>query len=214
MPALLMRLRITFAKTDAMRYTGHLDLHRTWERTMRRARLPLAYSQGFNPHPRINLASALPLGFTSQEEVVDIWLEKSLPIPEISAALERAAPPGIQIKEVQEIDEHEPTLQTVLEASDFIITLLEPLPDLDKRLSALEAAESLPRERRGKPYDLRPLIEAIERLPDNERGQARLSVRLTAHEGATGRPEAVIEALGARPEATRVLRVKLIFQTD
>ncbi len=61
----MQRLRLTFAKTAAMRYTGHLDLHTTWERTLRRARLPLAYSQGFHPQPKIQLASALPLGFTS-----------------------------------------------------------------------------------------------------------------------------------------------------
>jgi radical SAM-linked protein len=48
-----------------MRYTGHLDLYRTWERTLRRAGLPLAYSQGFKPHPRIVLACALPLGCTT-----------------------------------------------------------------------------------------------------------------------------------------------------
>jgi radical SAM-linked protein len=71
-----MRLRITFAKTEAMRFTGHLDLHRTWERCFRRARLPLAYTQGFNPHPRLNLAAALPLGFTSQGEMIDAWLEQ------------------------------------------------------------------------------------------------------------------------------------------
>ena len=61
-----------------MRFTGHLDLHRAWERTFRRAGLPLAYSQGFNPHPRLNLASALPLGFTSEGEVIDVWLEQDL----------------------------------------------------------------------------------------------------------------------------------------
>ena len=84
-----MRVRITFAKTDAMRFTGHLDLHRAWERTFRRAGLPLAYTQGFSPHPRINLASALPLGFTSERELVDIWLEQELPASAVTAALER-----------------------------------------------------------------------------------------------------------------------------
>jgi len=93
-----MRLRIHFAKTEAMRYTGHLDLHRAWERTFRRAMLPLAYSQGFRPHPRINLGCALPLGFTSQDEVVDIWLEQSNPIQEIESALQSAIPPGIQLQ--------------------------------------------------------------------------------------------------------------------
>ena len=72
-----IRLRIVFAKTEAMRYTSHLDLHRTWERTIRRANLPLAYSQGYNPHPRINLASALPLGFTSDCEVVEASSDSS-----------------------------------------------------------------------------------------------------------------------------------------
>ncbi len=53
-----MRLRITFSKQGALRYTGHLDLHKIWERTARRAGLPLAYSQGFHPHPQIQLAAA------------------------------------------------------------------------------------------------------------------------------------------------------------
>jgi radical SAM-linked protein len=99
-----MRLRITFRKTDAMRFTGHLDLHRTWERTFRRAGLPLAYSHGFHPQPRINLACALPLGFTSQSEVADVWIENNLPLADIKAALDRAAPPGIEILEIEELD--------------------------------------------------------------------------------------------------------------
>ena len=69
-----MRLRLTFTKTGSLKYTGHLNLHRTLERTFRRAGLPLAYSQGFNPQPRMNLAEALPLGITSECEVMDVWL--------------------------------------------------------------------------------------------------------------------------------------------
>src|SRR5512136_2976263 len=116
-----MRLRITFAKTEAMRYTGHLDLHRTWERTLRRAGLPLAYSQGFKPHPRIVLASALPLGCTSQCEVVDVWLEEQLPLEQINDTLKRAMPPGLQVLEVAEVDPALPALPTQLAASEFRI---------------------------------------------------------------------------------------------
>src|SRR5512139_1587345 len=112
-----------------MRFTSHLDLHKSWERTLRRAGLPLAYTQGFSPHPRINLASALPLGFTGEAEVVDIWLDQTLPVPQIASDLERAAPPGIKISQIQEIDDHTPTLQTELEASEFVITFLDPLED-------------------------------------------------------------------------------------
>jgi len=208
------RLRITFAKTDAMRFTSHLDLHRTWERTVRRAKLPLAYSQGYNPHPKINLASALPLGFTGDGEIVDIWLEEPLPTQEVENALDKAAPPGIHIDAIQQIDLHEPTLQTVLEASEYTITFLESFPELEEGVLKIISAETLPRERRGKTYDLRSLIIQLHLLPENERGQQQLYVRLTAQEGATGRPDELLDALGASQKATRVHRNGLIFKEN
>jgi radical SAM-linked protein len=207
-------LRITFAKTEAMRFTSHLDLHRTWERTFRRAGLPLAYSQGYTPHPRLNLACALPLGFTSEGEVIDAWLEKQVSIPEIQAALEQAAPPGIHILAIEEIDERAATLQTVLEAAEFVITFPEPITDLNESCQALLQAKSLPRQRRGKAYDLRPLILDLQPAPDDEPGCQRLTARLSAREGATGRPEEVIAALGAAPEGARVHRTRLIFRAE
>jgi len=208
------RLRITFAKTDAMRFTSHLDLHRTWERTIRRANLPLAYSQGYNPHPKINLASALPLGFTGAGEIVDIWLEQAQPNQEIENALAKAAPPGIRIVAIQQIDLHEPTLQTVLESSEYTITFLERVPNLETRLQEILAAEKLPRERRGKTYDLRPLIVDMHMLPENDCGLERLYVRMTAQEGATGRPDELLAVLGASQKATRVHRSGLIFKEN
>jgi hypothetical protein len=73
------------------------------------------------------------------------------------------------------------------------------------------AASVLPRQRRGKPYDLRPLIETLERLPDDVYGLPRLRVRLAARESATGRPEELLEALGIRHETARVHRTQLIL---
>jgi radical SAM-linked protein len=207
-----MRIRITFAKTAAMRYTGHLDVYRAWERLARRAELPLAYTQGFSPHPRINLASALPLGFTGEAEVVELWLTEAWPPEQVAAALRAAAPPGMLIERVQAIDEKAPTLQTVLEASDFEITLLEQVEGLEARVAALLEAESLPRERRGKAYDLRGLILGVEVLGKDEQGRQRLMTRLRAREGATGRPEELLAALGVEALAARVRRIQLIFR--
>ena len=209
-----MRIRITFAKTDSMRFTSHLDLHRTWERTFRRARLPLAYSHGFNPHPRLNLASALPLGFTGSQEIIDAWLDKTMPLAEIQSALANAAPPGLQIHAIETVDEQAPALQTLLEASDYTLTLEERLPDLDQQMQALLSAESLPRQRRGKDYDLRPLILELHRLPDSPDGKQRIHARLSAREGATGRPEEVLAALGADPLSARVNREGLLIVTN
>ena len=206
-----MRVRVQFSKTDAMRYTGHLDLHRAWERTFRRAGLPLAYTQGFSPHPRLNLAAALPLGFTSQHDLIDAWLEQELPASAVTAALEQAAPPGVRIEDVQVIDDRAPTLQTILLASEYHITLLEPLPEVEERLAELLASPSLPRQRRGKDYDLRPLILSAELLPPGADGHTCLLTQLSAREGATGRPEELVQALGGDPLATRVHRTRLIF---
>jgi radical SAM-linked protein len=209
-----MRLRISFAKTSHMRYTGHLDVYRAWERLMRRACLPLAYTQGFSPHPRINLASALPLGFTSEAEIVDVWLENELPLTEISAALQRAAPPGLKISLVEILDERAPTLQTILEASEFVITLLEPVADLDERIAAIIQTNEIRRERRGKAYDLRPLLLGLEVLPEDEKGCQRLLCRLAAREAATGRPEELLSALGIDPLAARIHRTRLLMNDN
>src|SRR5512143_3158672 len=123
----LMRIRIFFCKNEAMRYTGHLDLHKTWERIFRRSGLSLAYSQGFHPQPRLNLACALPLGFTSQAEILDAWLESSIPLDEIQKALMQSAPPGITIERIEEIDLRMPSLQTQVHASEYVITFLTPV---------------------------------------------------------------------------------------
>ena len=209
-----MRIRITFSKTSAMRYTSHLDLHRAWERTLRRAELPLAYSQGFNPRPKINLASALPLGFTSEYEVIDVRLEKDLPLEEIAVALERSLPPGLHLNEITEIDLKAPVLQSQLLASEIEITFLDPFPDLEERIRALLYTHELPRERRGKAYDLCPLIEDLHLMAEDSDGCQRLFARLSAREGATARPEEVVDALGYDPLAARVHRTRIIFQEE
>ncbi len=71
----IMRARITFSKSGPLRYIGHLDLQTLWERAARRAGLPLAYSNGFHPQAKIYFAAALPLGFSSRAEVMDMRLE-------------------------------------------------------------------------------------------------------------------------------------------
>ena len=206
-----MRLRLTFAKTEAMCYTSHLDLSRTLERTLRRARLPLSYSKGYTRRPKINFASPLPLGFTGEREMADVWLEEPKPLGEVRAAIIEAAPPGMQLQSVEEVDPSLPKLQNVLRAAEYIAVLLEPFPELNSTLEKLLVAKTLPRERRGKPYDLRPLIIALYRQKDDEGGHQRLRMTLKAQEGATGRADEVIDALGIDPHTVRFHRMRLNF---
>ncbi len=207
------RYRIGFAKLPAMRFTGHLDLHRTWERTLRRAGLPLAYSQGFSPHPRIHLASALPLGYTSECELADVWLEQDWDPQAILQAVRLAAPPGLGIESVNRILAAEPALQQQVRAAEYRVRLEAANPEgIEARVGSLMQATALPRERQGKHYDLRPLIEelGIERQED---GSVWLVMRLAAREAATGRPEEVLLALGLDPAAHQSRRTRL-FMAD
>jgi radical SAM-linked protein len=208
-----MRARITFSKQGALRYTGHLDLHRLWERAMRRADLPLSYSLGFHPQPKISLAAALPLGFSSRSEVLDVRFNEELATDEIAARLKDNLPKDIQITHIESVDERLPALQTLVLSAEYEVHLTEPVEgsDLKRRIEEMMLAESLPRERRSKFYDLRPLIEKID-LETDANGKHCLFMTLSAREGATGRPEEVLNAVGIEPEYTRVERTKLIFQ--
>ena len=208
-----MRIQVTYSKTNHMRYTGHLDVQRTWERTLRRARLPLTYSQGFNKRPKINLAAALPLGFTSSCEIVEFWLNRTLDVNEIELRLQEAIPPGIELDKVAEVDSNMPKIPNLVKSAEYHVELLDAVSDLDHRISEIIAAESLPRERRNKCYDLRPLIEEI-KITSNFDGIYSLKMKLAARNGATGRPEEVLRALAIDPYSTRVHRNKLYFFTE
>ncbi len=222
----MRRIRIRFSKEKALRYTSHLDLHSIWERSTRRAGLPLAYSQGFHPQPKIQLASALALGLTSQAELVDIWLndDENLQPDELQEKLQGGLPNGVQIQKIEEVDLRGPALQTQIHTAEYAVTLLDEMPAslLDEKIASLLEAESIIRERRKrrkrkryttkKPtYDLRPLILEITSLPP-EGENLRLFLRLSAREGATGRPDDVLSEMGIPIEAARVERTRLIYE--
>ena len=212
-----MRIQITFSKQGALRYTGHLDLHKLWERAARRAELPLAYSQGFHPQPRMNLASALPLGFSSRCEVLDMRLERDIALDGLVERLNSTLPPGIQVSNVEQVEERAPALQTQVVSAEYEVRMIESGPstglrtgfgaDLHRRIESVMESESIVRTRRGKEYDLRPLIEALDCRDDT------LMMRLAAREGATGRPEEVLDVLGIAFDETRIERTLLIFKS-
>ena len=227
-----MRIRITFKKQGALRYTGHLDLHKLWERAARRAELPLAYSQGFHPQPKMNMAAALPLGFSSRCEVIDMRLERDIPLADLPTRLNKTLPSGLQVMGVEQVDERAPALQTQVASAEYEVTLTEPVEpsELERRIDSVIESKALSRERRGKMYDLRPLIEELQimksdgslalRVPSVQEHALsgspvlqKIFMRLRAREGATGRPEEVLDVLGIAFEGTRIERTRLIFQS-
>ena len=220
-----MRIRITFAKQGALRYTGHLDLHKLWERAARRAGLPLAYSQGFHPQPKMNLAAALPLGFSSVCEVLDMKLEREIPLEGLQARLNDTLPAGIQVLHIEQVEDSAPALQTQVVSAEYEVQIIESAfsVELQRRIESVLESDSIIRTRRGKKYDLRPLVEELSLTSDRLRRATRPSpdgrgekifMRLAAREGATGRPEEVLDVLGIAFEETRIERVRLVFMAD
>lgn len=217
-----MRVRVTFAKQGALRYTGQIDLHKLWERAARRAELPLAYTQGFHPQPKINIAAALPLGFSSQCEVMDMKLEKEISLEGLKEKLQETLPTGIQVLNVESADDRAPALQTQVVAAEYEVTLTEPVEgsELKWKVDSVLESDSIIRERRGKKYDLRPLVEDLKILESDglpsvqaQTPALQIFMRLAAREGATGRPEEVLDVLDIPFEGTLIERTRLIFHS-
>jgi radical SAM-linked protein len=208
-----MRTRVVFAKTEPMRFTSHLDLYRAWERMLRRADLPLVFSQGYNPRPRLQLAAPLPLGITSRSEIIDFWLSGGPDdLKTISSRLIQAQPPGIDVLEVEYVEHGSPPLQKKVNAAEYTVALLDRTPNLEPKIETLMNSETVLRQRRGKSYDLRTLIKELTLSPEGDNNSNQIFMRLSAQEGGTGRPEEVLLALDIQPENTLIERTRLVFQ--
>ena len=205
-----IRIRVLFCKIGDLRFTGHIDLQRLFERSLRRSGLPIRYSQGFSPKVRLNLASALPLGYSSQAELLDFWMNKTLPLTEVQAALGSALPVELRILDLQEVSNQLPSLQASLIASDFSIRfpLEMDIPVIEERLDQLLQSDYLEMENRGKIRNFRSMILKTEWL---EAGKL-LKVRLSATPGNTGRPDELVRLLGIDPLDCDFERTNLIFE--
>mgnify|MGYP001136961108 CR=1 FL=1 len=209
------RYRIKFEKSESIRFISHLDLHRTWERTLRRAGLPLYHSQGFNPRPKINLSRALPLGQTSECELMDIWLVEDIEAADVLRGLSEAAAPGLKLQGVERVSLSESSLQSQITSAKYLVTLPEALDrnQVQSRIDQLLQADQILRERRKKTYDLRPLIESLS-IADVSVENVTLEMQLAAREGASGRPGEVLLEMGIDPEQARIHRTRLFFEPE
>ena len=207
------RYRVRFGKDGPLRYTSHLDLARLWERLLRRAGVPLVYSQGFNPRPRLQLAAALPLGYASTCELMDMWLEgENLPTPEeLLPRLRATAPEGLTVDSIWPVDLRERSLQSRARAATYRATISEDTEreTLERRIAALLEREEVWRERRGKRHDIRPLLHSLRLLP-GEPLTLHMELSLSQEKG-TLRPDEVLAELGLDPLRARITRTAITF---
>ena len=130
----------------------------------------------------------------------------------LKAQLRDSLSPGMEIIRVESVDPKGEKLPNLVQSAEYIITLLEPEVGLERSVKLIAESERLDRERRGKRYDLRPLIEDIKIISLSKDGNQRFQLRLAARTGATGRPDEVLAELGIPIEGTRIERTHLIFE--
>lgn len=206
------RLHITFGKFDALRYTSNLDVAKLWERVLRRAGLPILYSAGFNPRPRLQLASALPLGISSECEILDVALREPVALDGLVERLAAVSPPGLRVITINAVPVRSPALQTRVRSAEYRVRFLD-LEAVDQdalraRVQALLAAGAVDaqRERKGRSMtvDLRPLIYDV--YVDE---QSDLIAHLAVGDFGNVRPDELLAELDLAEQPVSVHRFRL-----
>ncbi len=211
------RLRITFGKRGALQYTGNLDIAKIWERALRRAGLPVLYSRGFTSRPRLQFATATPLGITSECELLDVWLREAVSPEEVPPRLRAVSPADLEIHGARAVPVRSPSLPTLVCAAEYRVHFPDGLPAgaLAERVVALLTAEVLPlrqekKKKRGtvqiSERDARPLL--LELSAD---GDDTLRAHLATGERGNLRLRDLLQLLGLSDEFHQSHRLALIL---
>ncbi len=204
------RLYIRFGKFDALIYTSNLDVAKTWERVLRRADLPILYSQGFNTRPRIILASALPLGISSECEILDVSMREPIGLDGLADRIQATSPAGLRIYDIYEVPVRSGTLPTRVRSSEYRIHFEDGIArdDLQVRIDNLIHSDTLlkTKEVKGKSVSInvRPLVYD---LHIDETGD--LIAHLTVGDRGNVRPDEILAEMGLTDTVVSIHRFQL-----
>jgi radical SAM-linked protein len=193
-PPPVQRLRVRYAKRGRLRFTSHRDFSRAFERAVFRARLPMAYSSGFNPHPRISYAGAAPTGSASEAEYLELALAEVVEPAAVLAALDDALPDGLDVVEV--VESPGTALSEVLQASHWRMALPVPVDRAEAAVAAFLAADEVLVQRMTKKglrdFDSRAAVLSLVAAPDGDGATLDLVLR---HLEPAVRPDDVLSGL-------------------
>lgn len=226
------RVRITFSRGPELKYITHLDMMRFWERALRRADVPLAYSEGFSPHPQISLAAPLAVGTTGEAELMDVYLSQPTAPKDLIRDVMAKVPAGVSIVSAEEVGMSLPALQADVRFAEYLVDIdlsggVEP-PDVAQPPPAVHsaaeaqaaiesflAADTIPwehkRQDETRSYDIRAQVADLG-IVTTDGDRLTLRMRLKNDNTGSGRPEQVVAALGL-PAPTRIHRTKLILES-
>ena len=212
-----MRAMIRFGKQPRLRFISHLDLQRFFQRALNRTGLPIAYSQGFNPHPILSFGSALALGWTSEYEIIDVKLSVPMGRKRTEEAMRAALPVDLPVLEVKLVDDRHPAPMAMVRASDYSIELsgetAQATLDAVETFLAREQVLAMRKTKSGeREVDIRPMAIALQRTENG------LDARLKRTEKDTLKPDLLIRSLaelaGVEPPEAKIHRRCLLGEDE
>lgn len=210
----MQKLRIRFYRGPELKFISHLDMMRLWIRAIRRAGIPVGYSEGFSPHPRISLASPLSVGMTGENEYMDVTVSRVISPHWFVDTINQQLPPGIKVLEAYPISSSVPSLQSQVRFAHYRIEVVTTKSEenIKADIRRLLSLESLPwhheRDTGRRNYDLRSLIHSIW-VEECRNDICVLGMKLRCDESGSGRPEQVVFALGFNEYPKAIHRIKL-----
>ena len=167
-PPVVQRVRLRYAKRGRLRFSSHRDFARAFERALRRAQVPMAYSAGFTPHPKISYVGAAPTGVASEAEYLEIGLAQHVDVGELRAVLDAALPDGLDI--VDAVEAGPGSLPDRMQAAEWRVELLGvPADEATRVVERFLAAETVEVERLTRVDNLAPRVGAVVRLTKDGR---------------------------------------------
>jgi len=200
-----VKYRLKYRKGKEMKFTSQLDILRIFQQAFRRAKLNLIYSQGFNKRPKISTGFSLPLGYTSEEEYIEITLKNR--VPELCECINDNLPNGLKVINSLEIPLKSPAISSLTNGIDYEVTFYAELPrNIDDAINNLlfkkELAISRKRGEETKRIDIRKYISSISRK------DRKLLVKVNVEDGKTVRIIEILKKLNIEKFPTQVHRLK------
>jgi len=222
-PVVLPAQRLWFrvSRVESGRFLTHLEAMNAWIRSLRRAGFPIAYSNGFHPHPKVAFSSAMPQSQASVGEYMDVTLTECRDPVELLESLQATVPAGFGVHSVQEVRLNAPALMSIVGGAEYTVYFPQlNQAELEERVGAIVSAPQLLVERRlkarkkkgwrGKPaprmveLDIKPMIASLAIKPTKE--IPAIDVRMVNHEGKGGKVRELVPLLTEHPERCQVLR--------
>ncbi len=212
-----MRAMIRFGKQPRLRFISHLDMQRFFQRAVNRTGLPIAWSQGFNPHPVMSFGSALALGWTSEYEVIDIKLSAPMGRKRTEDAVRAALPEDMPVLEVRMVEDRHPAPMALVRMSDYRVALegpgaaavIEQVPAFLAQAHVMTTKKTKSGE---KEIDARPMVVSV------DPGQDGFTARMMLTEQQSLKPELLVGLLaqmaGVEPPEVRVHRLTLLGEAE